>query len=329
MPLLPEVVVIPAYKRPELLWLCISELRKYYSGSIAVFPDRGDRDPIYYKLSAAFDVTIVPSVNHGFYGNSFNALRALSFGHDVAELVHYIEEDVLVTDRWYLWTHAAHAEGKTFSPIFCSAGWIGSRSQPCRDQTYLTPWIYIPQFSIERVHLNKILRHFKPEYTQDMAGYCQRMFPNSPLNKMGAMNNHYEIDGLIQHMIAEDQSLQVAWNGYPTVKHLGFAGYNRGGQPNYDAFFKDANTFGDRLDRLTEFSLDPSWRLEYFEREIVEREEGGRIAESIYEYRVKLEHFSSTFKSRIPPRGRHPKYINGAPIPDDARITLLGRTSIP
>lgn len=329
MTLLPEIVVIPTFNRPELLFHCVSHLRGAgYTGPIAIFPD-GKHFSYSYDISAIFDATVVPRDaprNPNYYGNSSNAARALSYGYNMAELVHYIEDDVEVSDRWHPWTMKTHEESDLYFPIFCSAGWVCNRERPIRHETYFNPWLYIPQFSIKRKPLGEILKHCTSEYFSDMPGYCRKTFPETPLNKMGAMRNHYEIDGLIQHIIMEDQSIPVAWNAWPTVKHLGFAGYNRGGYALYELFFEGCKSLGERTDRIRDFSLDGSWRMYYFGREVVEREEGGRIKPIRYTYLVDVDGWRSFFTTEIPPRGHLPSVLNSVPIPPGAEITLVGKS---
>ena len=319
-----EVTVITTYKRDPLLYVTLRRLRKVYDGPVVVFSDRGYDSADLRKCVSDWHADRVIREKHDRHGNTVNASEALKWAYRSRfELTHYLEDDSLVGPHWRDWTLKVHESDR----IFCSAGWVCTREFPYADFTYFAPWIYIPQFSIKRDKLAEIVRHLKPEYYDDMRGYIQKTFPNTPLNKMTATAiNHYEIDGLIQHILMENQGCQVAWNSMPTVMHLGFGGYNRGGYENFDQFFFDCGTFEEKVAKVETLADDPYWRAQLFGRQLVECESGS-LPKRSFRYHISLpggwesEMISELEMTTLPP------VLNSVRVGPSAKIALVHRST--
>jgi len=319
-----EIVLIPTFRRDPLLYVCLKRLREVYNGEVLICSDKGHYTDDLVQICFKWNAQLSVLGKHDGHGNTRNAGEALKFAYDAGyERIHYLEDDCLVNERWYRWTYDTHASPRD---IFCSAGWVGNRDGGFVDFTYFLPWIYIPQFTIKRDKLALIARHLHPEYYGDMRGYIQRTFPNSPLkNYSQTAINHYEIDGLIQHIIMEDQGCQVAWNLMPTVMHGGFGGYNRGGYEYFDDFFRDCDTFEEKVAKVEKLADDPYWRAQLFGRRLVECETGP-LPKRGFKYRITLPGGWESYLETELEQSTLPPILNSVRIPSNAKITLISRS---
>jgi hypothetical protein len=315
-----ECIVVPTYKRTELLYGCLRRLREQdVVTRIFVFSDRGETSFDLENTCREFRAELILQSIHDHHGNSYNAGEALKFAYNAGfELVHYCEEDAFAKPDLLQWTREQHKE---WGDIFCSCGWIFNHHMTLEEQVYFVPWIYIPQFSIRRAKLKLVVDHLNPFYYRDMWEYIRTHFNDNPLNAMFPNVVHYEIDGLIQRIIMVGRA-QVAWNGIGKVEHMGFAGYNRGGYLPYEEFF-DSTNFMERVERVEEFASDPYWRISVFGRTIVEREVGHALPPKTNRYRISLPGgWESEFESEVKP-GKFMRRVNSVILPSDAVIERL------
>jgi hypothetical protein len=313
-----EIVVVPTYRRPELLYCCLRRLRMQDAEiPVFVFSDRGETNPELKATCEEFSAHLIVQSKHDYHGNSYNAGEALRFAfHSGFDLIHYVEDDVMAKADFLSWTRKQH---DTFSDLFCSCAWVFNQHMPISEQVYFVPWVYIPQLSIRREKLALVVEHLNPFYYRDMWGYMKEYFPENPLNAMYPNVVHYEIDGLIQRIIMKDRS-QAAWDGIAHVAHMGFAGYNRGGMEAYEEMF-DSGSFVRRVARIEEFIADPYWRASIFGKEIVHREIGHELQKRTTKYRVTLPGgWESPFESDVPLRML--KRVNSVPVTQDMQIVV-------
>jgi hypothetical protein len=187
------------------------------------------------------------------------------------------------------------------------------------DGAYFVPWVYIPQFSIRRDKLALLVPHLNPLYYRDMWRYISENFKDNLLNALYPNVVHYEIDGLIQRVVMEHR-LQCVWNGIGKIEHVGFGGYNRGGDEAYSSFFH-GTTFEERVKEIETFIADPYWRCEYFVRSLVEREIGHVLPKKLQRYRMIVPGgWESTFECEGM-RSR-PRRINSVPVTPDTEFVL-------
>jgi hypothetical protein len=320
-----EIVIVPTYKRDAMLYVCLKRIRRVYDGLILVGSDKGHfTDSLIWTIKEhGAELKVLDK--HEYHGNTMNAGELLRFAYNAGfDLIHYVEDDAFVDDRWRQWTLDLHERNDR---MFCTAGWVGNQQMPYGEATYYLPWIYIPQFSIKKDKLGKIVHHLGWSYYGDMAGWIQHRFPNSLLKKYSTMAvNHYEIDGLIQHIIMEDPSCQVAWNAKPTVMHMGFGGYNRGGYETYESFFEDCGpSFQAGIDKIERLAEDPYWRAAVFTRHIVEKETGP-LPRRRFRYRIELPGgWTSLYETDLA-LTTLPPVINSVRIPKDGKITLISKS---
>ena len=316
-----EIVIVPTYKRPEMLFYCLSLIRAFEKEiPVAIFPDRGTaEDPELVDVVRSFEpdrmvVQFVPE--HDYYGNSYNVMEALRWAYSGRwDRVFYIEDDVMVHPDFFEWHRKTHAE---FDDIFASMGWVFNHHAPITDDLQFQPWYYAIGTCFSREKLGLVARHATPRYYNDMPGYIEKNFKASTLNARVRIE-HFEQDGLIQRILDVDKS-QTAASGIARCTHIGTFGYNRGWDIRED-FFEGCPTFEDRVGRLRKLVGDPYWRAEIFSRAIVEREIGHVLPKRERTYTVRVGPYESEFKSELG-IDLLPKRINSVPRTSEMEIVI-------
>ncbi|HYM34766.1 MAG TPA: hypothetical protein VET48_05175, partial [Steroidobacteraceae bacterium] len=180
-----DIVIVPAYFRPEFLALCLGHLERAAGSSdkeIWICQDWhvGDHEKfeIEWKetqsvISEAKKVfgeklrTIVRPEN-SYYGNSCNVLSAYKRAFITnAELVYLVEEDVLVTPDFFQWHEQTQQETKPF----CSVAGYSHEPGAEAFASLGVCW--------RRENLAPILEHAKPDYYEWLANYLKVIFPDS------------------------------------------------------------------------------------------------------------------------------------------------------
>lgn len=316
-----ECVVVCTYRRPEMLESCLQRIAAYhpYTSDLFVFADRGEMEGL-ADITFKYGAKLIVQPAHNYFGNSFSAGEALRFVYNSGyDLIHYIEDDCFIKPGFFQWTRAVHDD---WDDIFCSCGWVFNRFMPLLDETYFAPWIYIPQFTIRRQKLDLVMKHLNPLYYGDQLGYLDKNMPKNLIDDMYPEMVHHEIDGMLQRLLMHHR-MQVAWSAISKVKHVGFAGYNRGGYTAYEDFFTDCKNFEDRVERIEEFAADPYWRMQFFDPKIVEREEGREFPIRTFRYRVTVGEWESEFDSNLLPHQlKTLRTVNSVPVTPDTRFVL-------
>jgi hypothetical protein len=318
-----EIVLVPTYKRPEMLFYCLTMLRAYGGNdlTIAVFPDRGTyNDKEFQDVMSSFDernthALFVP--DHDYYGNSFNTMEAFRFAYNAdCDLTYYVEDDVMVHWDFFHWHRAVQEEE---SDIFASMGWIFNHYAPITMDLLFQPWYYSVGTCFSREKLKLIVDHATPRYYKDMPGYIEKTFAGSVLNTGGQNIQHYEQDGLIQRVMDRDHT-QVVCRGIASCTHLGTFGYNKGWEQR-DSFFGDAKTFEQRLQKISDFVADPYWRASLFGRPIVEREIGKELPPRMKKYLLRVGPYECEYESELKPE-QFPKRVRSVPRTPDMEIVV-------
>jgi hypothetical protein len=294
-----EITIIPTYKRPEMLFYCMTLIRHFEpTMPIAIFPDHGTIGEI-QELLQSFDPRITQAMmvpDHGYYGNSYNTMEAFRWAYNCgADRIFYVEDDVMVHWDFFKWHREMHEEFGDV--IFSSMAWVFNHYAPITEDPMFQPWYYSVGTCFSRNKLSLIAQHATPFYYEDMPGYIEKEFPDSPLSA-GTMNvAHFEQDGLIQRILDRDKTQTVS-SGMARCTHLGSFGYNKGWEQR-DDFYGDAKTFEERVQKISEFIGDPYWRAELFGRPIVEREIGKILPPRLIKYRLKLGEFECNYESEL------------------------------
>lgn len=319
-----EVCLIPTFQRQELLHCCLKRIRLIEPNiPIEIFPDRGTaRDPVVQLIADKFAAHLQVVPDNNWYGNSANSMNSFLWAYNSGfDRIFYIESDVMVHENFFSWHREMQEE---FPDIFASMGWIFNRHAPIDEGVMFQPWIYAIGLCFSRKKLELLIPHATPKYYEDMAGYIQRVFPNSHLT-VPFQVAHFEFDGLMQRVLDENRSQTVS-PGIAKCSHLGFVrSYGDAGvSAGYERFFSGCgNEFSDRIKRIEQLFDDPYWRISIFGRAIVEREIGREIPQRSMNYRIKLPGgWESEFTSEMT-RDHLPNRINGVNVPKEAEFVLL------
>lgn len=316
-----EVVIVPTYRREELLYACLSRLRGYDGDiPIHVFPDRNTYATV-KPVCDLFEAEAHLVLDNDWYGNTSNVMNAYLWAFNTGyDRVFYVESDVMIHSDFFSWHREQH---DNFPGIFASMAWIFNREAPISDELMFQPWIYSIGLCFSRPKLEKIVEHATPKYYGDMPGYIERRFKNSKLGSpFGAV--HYEQDGLLQRVMEEDGS-QVVSSGIAKCSHVGFVrSYGDGTPEDYEKFLGLTNgmTFAERVERVEAFIADPYARMDVFGRALVEREIGRVIPKRRFTYKVTQPGgWEATFQSELK-REFLPKRILSTPVTKETEIVV-------
>lgn len=211
-----------------MLYACLSRLKAAADGDISVVVslDRGshpDCRMVAETFSRQFaSIYLREMHNHPYRGNSYNVISGikdcLKLGGD---LLHVVEEDVLVSRGYFGYHEAMHKAAPTaFAVSACrNQNQIRSVSQAA----YLHPSYQSLGVSFRGDIAERITPHDTPLYYGNMVGYCSRVFTGSIIPA-----GHAEQDGLINR-IRETAGGRTVYTTRPRAFHAGFHGYNRPG----------------------------------------------------------------------------------------------------
>jgi hypothetical protein len=231
-----EIVIIPAWRRPDFLYACLERLRLADDGQQEywVSLDRGfdyTCEEVVLDFQQAFDGRLFyQNRSHSFHGNSYNVLMSYKDACETdASLIHLVEEDIFVGSDYFQFHRKAH---ELCPDVFAVSA--------CRNQNHPFPVERQPEafedvvythrsyqslaVSFKPQQLARILPHVQSRYFSDMVGYCTRTFPQSKLQAAWS-----EQDGLLHRTVERDQ-LETAYGAVPRAYHAGFVGYNRQGK---------------------------------------------------------------------------------------------------
>lgn len=211
-----DIVIVPTYDRPEMLWLCLDHL--------AASPDIYDGVQIWVVVDAHLgqnthtskeDIQAViekfPRLSlrigyrppHQFHGNSFNVLMAYRDAFNTkARYVYLVEDDVMVHPLFFAWHQRQHEKE------------IGASIAVVKEpfHSHYASW----GVCFRRETLQLIVPHCQMAYFQNMSRYCRTRFPPSKI--------HCEQDGLFCRVLAHHK---VVYATTPMAQHVGWYGYHR------------------------------------------------------------------------------------------------------
>lgn len=229
-----EIVIVPAWRRPDFLAATLERLRA---------ADEGHQH-YWISLDRRFDKQVGQIANqfvykfgpvrvkvlqrmHPYQGNSFNVLRsyeeAIKAGY---EMIHLVEEDIFVADDYFAYHRAAH---QLVPNVFAVSG---ARNQnypgdpdPEPGAIYLAPQYQSVAVSFRAEMLASVMKHAVSSYYHNPIKYCRRAFPRTRIPVGNA-----EQDGLINRVV-EASNARIAYPTVPVAYHAGFMGYHRNGEP--------------------------------------------------------------------------------------------------
>jgi len=207
------VVLIPAFDRPEMVWVCLDHLAacpeaREVEIRVCIDGRRGSA-PLeeYYAVLDRFPrlaVGLMRTPSHTFSGNSYNVLNAYAEAYfDGFDWMYLVEDDVLVRPEFFTWHQHVHTCGQ---PAAASIG----VSDPGHG-AFASLGVCLPRSTVELV-----LPHVTSDYFAAMRDYCRWHFRKSPFD--------CEQDGLWARLLA---GKRVAWAHPPVASHVGWYGYHR------------------------------------------------------------------------------------------------------
>jgi hypothetical protein len=211
-----DIVIIPTFERPEMLWLCMDylaacpdsqhvQIRVYVDAHIGQpQPPRAEIKTVLEKFPQLSIQTYLRPP-HAFHGNSYNILMAYKDAYETdARYVFLIEDDVMIHPDFFAW----HWYQQTIKPLGCSIAVLKTE----RHGTYASLGV-----CFRREILRSILPHCRPAYFQDMRKYCRAHFAPAKFD--------CEQDGLFCRLL-RFQSIVWATTA-PLAQHVGWYGYHR------------------------------------------------------------------------------------------------------
>lgn len=235
-----DIILIPAYYRPEYLSLCLEYLDRAEGSrddkEYWICQDYRPEDCHRFNMQerwtqeviekSPLPVRFIRRKAHEFPGNSCNTLAAYKEAYDTdAQFVYLVEEDVLVTPDFFLWHEAVQAKEDA---VMCSIAYRCSRNTEARKDVedpsaYFTTARDYASIGVcwRRSRLGPIVKHATPDYYGDQTGYILRTFPGNRFS-----GDFCEQDGLIMRVMWEQRAF-TAWPYIPRSYHMGWYGYHR------------------------------------------------------------------------------------------------------
>ncbi len=166
-----ETVVVPTFKRDELLWLCLEAIRK--QDLVITILVHSDHEYVSKELIDAcifFNASFASARQHSSYGNSRNTIAAMESALlQTSAIVHCIEDDTILHPGYLEW--ARHELSKPNVVAVC--GGIGNtqdtwytspcaswNAKPLRKCIDLIPSGYLE--ATMREEMQKILDEYEP-----------------------------------------------------------------------------------------------------------------------------------------------------------------------
>lgn len=231
-----EIVLVPAWRRPEFLWAALTRIwaaRDHDDIVVRVCLDRHHHHDVEWAAKqfnsrvAEGKLEIVNREQHRTRGNSYNVIEsykeALADGFD---MIHLVEEDVLVGYDYFDFHRRAHEiVHDAFSVSACRNQNfpLGQDPEPDDEALYLHSSYQSIGVSFMRAVLEYSLAGIGMEYYTNMVAYCKERFPDSAIPA-----GHAEQDGLL-HRQQEHLALPTVYGALPRAYHAGFVGYHRKG----------------------------------------------------------------------------------------------------
>ncbi len=262
-----EIIVVPTYKRDELLYLCLEAIRHESDIPVWVYSDRAYQS---YDLSSAtrkFGATLYTSCNHDLYGNSFAVIEALKMSlygacgtPDNPDIVHLIEDDTLLHPGYFQW--ARHELSRPNVAAVC--GGLGNT---------VDTWYTSPCASWNAEHLRKCLELIPPGYLEATTREeMQKILDEyGPFKKSHFRYGSAEQDGFFLRCI-EHFGWKTKFPEKPLASHMGWwsNGYNRSGHPG-----PEGATFEERVAACRRALNDKKFRVAMFGQRVTDLEMEG------------------------------------------------------
>lgn len=223
-----HTVLVPAWRRPDMLHACLTRLAKAATDDVRVVVSLDRQGTLECRQVAESFKTSFASIYlrvmnyHRFHGNSHNILSGLKDCLNLdGDVIHVVEDDIMVSLGYFAYHEAAHeAAPEAFAVSAC-------RNQNLQGDApgaaYRHPSYQSLGVSFRPGIAELVTVHGEPAYYGDMVNYCRRTFPASKIPP-----GHAEQDGLFNR-VREQARAQTVYPAEPRAFHAGFYGYNRTG----------------------------------------------------------------------------------------------------
>jgi hypothetical protein len=213
-----DIVIVPTYDRPEMLWLCLEHLAAARGGEqvhVWVYVDahvNQERPPRSEIIAVAkkfsqLTIDVVFREPHKYSGNSFNVLSAYMEALQTdARYVFLVEDDVMIHPAFFDWHYRQHYGQRLGCSIAMAKG---------PRQVYASLGV-----CFRREMLRMLVPHCQHAYFVGMREYIRRSF--EPKHQKPPLD--CEQDGLIARVL---EGHRVVWAQMPLAQHVGWYGYHR------------------------------------------------------------------------------------------------------
>ena len=245
-----NTVLIPAWRRPEMLWHCLANIKRAEGADQLLYIFRFDHghDPELHDVIKGFpfrhEVHVTPRTSYLLSKQSYSLLTGYRIAADRSDgLVFMIEEDVMVATDFFRWHLAAHeAQPDAFCSIAVANPNRDMRDHGAADEYYLGSGDYCSLgvcFRREAL-LEQVLPRATSRYFEQPVAHCAKEFRDAPFGQAFA-----EQDGLIRRIQWRlGPERPIVWPWTPRAYHAGLYGKNRGPGPS--------GSFAKRLAYVTE-----------------------------------------------------------------------------
>lgn len=232
-----DVVLIPAYRRAELLHHTLQHIQHAERAEQVHYIFRFDHGysaelhEVVRGFPLSHEIAVTARSSYGIGKQSFSLLSGYKYAAGKSGgKVFMIEEDVFIASDFFAWHYAVHNE---HPDLFCSIAVANpNRVVPtgAHDEYYLTTDDYCSLgVCFDRdVLMGHVERHAQPGYYVQPSTYSRRHFPQAPFDP-----THCEQDGLIRRIQwQQGMKMPIAYPCAAKAYHAGYYGANRADPPS-------------------------------------------------------------------------------------------------
>lgn len=257
-----NIVLIPAWQRPEYLVLCLDQIQKAENASDYAYVFLLDKgySPENLTVIETFPfekaTLIRPKTVSGIGKQSMNILEGYRWAAEQGcRLVFMIEEDIMIANDFFIWHEAVHSEFDLLCSIATENNNTHHESKGNLEEFYFGSFRDYQSLGVcwNRNNLKKyIIPHCRKEYYMNPVRYVTHTYPKSVMGSGFA-----EQDGLIRRIREFECALPVAFPDVPRAFHSGFYGYNRPSQK------KPIGSIPNKVGALKEIIFNPENMLSH------------------------------------------------------------------
>lgn len=230
-----DIVVVPLWTRAGFTEACLTRLAKAMDGHVTVHLclDHGhsaDVEKVARKFAEKHPGTRVTVRDEDYPTGSYNVLSGMREALEEAgpdDLVHVLEEDILIGADFFDFHRRAHAlVPDAYSVSACTNSFLTRETnpEPVEDAVYLSGAFQVWGSSYRPEQVEQILSRVRPEYFADMYQACIDEFGQASTDRTGPL-----YDGVMAMNLAELRG-HVVFPYAARAYHAGFDGISFKGQ---------------------------------------------------------------------------------------------------